>query len=31
VNDTPALRKWWLDRFTLEEIREMAADLDAAS
>jgi hypothetical protein len=24
---TPAMRRWWLDRFTLDEIREMAAEL----
>jgi hypothetical protein len=24
---TPALRRWWLDRYTLDEIREMAATL----
>ena len=26
---TPALRRWWLDRYTLDEIRVMAAELRA--
>ncbi len=24
VRPTPAMRRWWLERFTLEEIRELA-------
>jgi hypothetical protein len=24
---TPAMRRWWLDRFSLEEIRQMAGEL----
>jgi hypothetical protein len=25
---TPAMRRWWLDRYSLDEIRELAAALD---
>jgi hypothetical protein len=24
---TPAMRRWWLDRFSLEEIRQIAGEL----
>jgi hypothetical protein len=27
VKVTPALRRWWLDRYTLDEIRELAAGI----